>query len=49
MDNTYRKDLEKVKITLNGDDYVPLEKVTEILDDIEAELKDIPNLLKWLY
>ena len=32
---TYRESLEKEKITLNGNDYVPLEKVKEILDEIE--------------
>lgn len=46
---TYRESLEKEKITLNGNDYVPLEKVKEILDEIENELGVIPNLLKLLY
>ena len=46
---TYRESLEKEKITLNGNDYVRLEKVKEILDEIENELGVIPNLLKLLY
>lgn len=46
---TYRESLEKEKITLNGNDYVSLEKVKEILDEIENELGVIPNLLKLLY
>ena len=46
---TYRESLEKEKITLNGNDYVPLEEVKEILDEIENELGVIPNLLKLLY
>lgn len=46
---TYRESLEKEKIALNGNDYVPLEKVKEILDEIENELGVIPNLLKLLY
>ena len=46
---TYRESLEKEKITLNGNDYVPMDKVKEVLDEIENELSIIPNLLKSLY
>lgn len=46
---TYRESLEKEKITLNGTDYVPMDRVKEILDEIENELSVIPNLLKSLY
>lgn len=49
MDTTYRIDLEKLKITINGDDYVPMESVKEILDEIENELRFVPDLLKRLY
>lgn len=46
---TYRESLEKEKITLNGNDYVPMDKVKEVLDEIENELSIIPGLLKLLY
>ena len=40
---TYRESLEKEKITLNVNDYVPLEKVNEILDEKDNELGVIRN------
>lgn len=46
---TYREDLQKSAMTINGDDYVPLKDVEEILDDIEDRLLGIPDLIKVLH
>ena len=46
---TNRAALEHEKITVNGNDYVPLEMVKQILDEIANEMGVIPNLLSLLY
>lgn len=46
---TYRESLDKDKITLNGEDYVPFDEVARIFDEIEDQLGYIPELLKLLY
>lgn len=46
---TLREELKSEAITVNGDEYVLLEQVEEILNEIENTLLPIPDLMKRLY
>lgn len=44
--STYRKQIDRTKVTLDGNDYYKAEDVDEILDEIDSNLRTVTNTIE---